>query len=256
ALGVPSHQADALVAGFTAMLSGGPDAIAGQQQAREIITDHVQHTRTCPAANVTATLAGHPAELTHSQLVEDLVVAIIAGHQTTAYWMTNATRLMLTDDRFTNTFTRGRLPVRQALLEALWEDTPTQIFAGRFTTRPADLGNYRIPPGDLILLGLAAANTDPHIRADTTQGTRGSRAYLSYSHGPHGCPAPAQDLSEIIAAVGIEVLLDRLPDMTLACEPDQLRWQPGVWMRGLLALPVRFTPAPPTHTRTGGVPWI
>lgn len=257
AWGVSPDTADELVGGFTAMLSGGPDAIAGQQRARDVITAliHATRARARPAATVAERLAAHPAGLTDSQIIEDLMVAIIAGHQTTAYWIGNGLRLMLTDDRFTNTLARGRRPVSEALREVLWEDTPTQIFAGRWTTRAMDLGSYRIPAGDLVLLGLAAANRDPHIRPDAGSGVRGSRAYLSYSHGPHGCPDPAQQLAETIATVGVEVLLDRLPDMTLACSPEQLSWQPGVWMRGLTALPVRFTPAPPTLGYTGGVPW-
>lgn len=254
-LGVPADRSADLVDGFTAMLSGGQDAIAGQQVARDVVTELVRHTRTAPSVNVTSRLAGHPAGLTTDQLIEDLMVAIIAGHQTTAYWIGNALRLMLTDSRFTNTLTRGRLPVSQALREVLWEDTPTQIFAGRWTTRATELGNHRLPAGDLVLLGLAAANTDPHIRPDAASGMRGSRAYLSYSHGPHGCPVPAQHLSEIIATCGIEILLDRLPDLALGHPPEELRWQPSVWMRGLTALHVRFTPAPPVTGHPGGIPW-
>lgn len=40
------------------------------------------------------------------------------------------------------------------------------------------------------------------------------------------------------------MLVDRLPDVTPAVAADELVWRPSVWMRGLLALPARFTPAP------------
>jgi hypothetical protein len=36
----------------------------------------------------------------------------------------------------------------------------------------------------------------------------------------------------------LEVLLD----VTLTVPPEQLRWRPSLWMRGLFSLPVEFTP--------------
>jgi hypothetical protein len=39
------------------------------------------------------------------------------------------------------------------------------------------------------------------------------------------------------------VLLDRLPDLTLAIPPRELRWQETVLCRGLVELPVVFSPA-------------
>jgi len=38
------------------------------------------------------------------------------------------------------------------------------------------------------------------------------------------------------------VLLDRLPDVRLAVDVKELQWRPSLWMRGLFALPVSFTP--------------
>jgi hypothetical protein len=77
----------------------------------------------------------------------------------------------------------------------------------------------------------------------------GNQAYMSFSHGEHGCPFPAQGIAATIAQAGIEVLLGRLPDVRLAVAADALVWRPSVWMRGLSALPVKFTPA----YVTGGV---
>ncbi|HEY7486340.1 MAG TPA: cytochrome P450, partial [Streptosporangiaceae bacterium] len=57
------------------------------------------------------------------------------------------------------------------------------------------------------------------------------------------CPHPAQEIAEVIAEIAIEVLLDRLPDVTLAVADEALVWRASPWMRGLIALPVRFSPA-------------
>src|SRR5207302_180620 len=75
-------------------------------------------------------------------------------------------------------------------------------------------------------------------------GAAGNRAQMSFSHGEHGCPYPAPELAEVIAKTSIEVLLDRLPDLTLAVPAGSLEWRPSVWVRGLTSLPVTFTPVP------------
>ncbi|WP_433147559.1 cytochrome P450 [Streptomyces angustmyceticus] len=255
ALGVPTEEHRDLVAAFTDQLAGGDRALAGNQHIHRTMQKLVRKVRERPGADVASRLARDSIGLSDEQLCQDLIVTLLAGHQTTAYWMGNSIYRMVTDHRHKNAFVRGRLAVSQALREVLWDDTPTQIFAGRWTSRPAHLGQVTVPAGDLVLLGLAAANRDPHLRPEPGAAI-GSRAYLSYSHGPHSCPDPARDLAETIVTAGIEVLLDRFPDLHLVCPPEQVRWQPSVWMRGLESLPVTFTPTPPTTRYAGGTPWI
>jgi cytochrome P450 len=174
--------------------------------------------------------------------MRDMRVILIAAHQPTAYWIANALRLMLTDERFAASFSGGRRSISQALSEALWEDTPTQIFAGRWATRDTQLGGQRIAAGDMVLLGYAGANADPTVRQESGVPAEGNRAYMSFSYGPHSCPFPAQEAAEVIAATAIEVLLDRLPDIRLAVAESALVWRPSAWVRALVALPVAFTP--------------
>ena len=47
-----------------------------------------------------------------------------------------------------------------------------------------------------------------------------------------------------LARTGIEVVLDRLPDIDLAVPAESLTRRPSPWLRGLTALPVRFAPVP------------
>lgn len=254
--GVSESEGAALIEAFGGVVRTDSDLQGSEKSVLDIVQSLYQDARRNPGANATGRLVTHPAGLTDSQLVSDLMLTLIVGHTTTAYWIGNTLRLMLTDSRYVDTLTRGRQPVSSALREVLWDDTPTQILAGRCTTRPVTLGRVHIAAGELIMLGLAAANTDPHIRPDPADGLRGSCAYLSYSHGPHGCPASARDLAEGMATVGIEVLLDRLPDLHLACPPEELRWLPSVMVHGLQALPVRFTPAAAAPESQGSLAWI
>ncbi|MFG2088397.1 MULTISPECIES: hypothetical protein [unclassified Spirillospora] len=68
----------------------------------------------------------------------------------------------------------------------LWEDTPTQNFIGRWAVHACRLGGRDIRSGDLLVMGLAAANTDPQVRP-ADRGDIGNRAHLSFGHGEHGC---------------------------------------------------------------------
>jgi cytochrome P450 len=204
----------------------------------------VEEKRENPGGDVPSRLLAHPAELPQDEIPTDLFLMMGAGQLTTADWLGNTLRLMLTDDRFALNLSGGRRSIGQALNEVLWEDTPTQNFPGRWATRDTELGGRRIREGDLVVLGLAAANTDPEVRPHDDIGALGNQAHMSFSHGEHGCPQSAREIAEVIAETGVEVLLDRLPDVTLAVAADELVWRPSVWMRGLIALPVRFTSVP------------
>jgi cytochrome P450 len=106
----------------------------------------------------------------------------------------------------------GRSSADQALNEVLWKDTPTQNFIGRWAVQDCELGGHRIRRGDLLALGLAAANVDPQVHPRSFADSGANRAHMSFGHGEHGCPFPAPELAEVIAKAAVEVLLDRIPD--------------------------------------------
>ncbi|MER8186212.1 cytochrome P450 [Kitasatospora sp. NPDC094015] len=240
--GLGEEETPRLIRALVAMVDGGPGAQAGAVDLLAVMLQLVQERRERPAADMASVLVAHEAALTDDEIMRDLRVLLIAGHQTTAYWISNALRLMLTDDRFAASLSGGRRSIGQALGEALWEDTPTQIFAGRWATRDTQLGGQKISKGDMVLLGFAGANTDPAVRPDGGRPAEGNRAYLSFSYGDHGCPHAAAEAAEVIATTAIEVLLDRLPDLRLAVAESALVWRPSAWVRALVALPVAFTP--------------
>ncbi|HEU5158961.1 MAG TPA: cytochrome P450 [Streptosporangiaceae bacterium] len=242
-LGMAESETAGLVRDFFLSVAASEGAIEADERNRERMRRLLDLKRERPGADVATRLIGHPAALGDKEIVDDLMVVMGAGQLPTSCWIGNTLRLMLTDDRFALTLAGGRRSVRQALNEVLWADTPTQNFAGRFAVRDTHLGGQHIKAGDLVILGLAAANNDPKIRPDAYADSGGNQAHLSFSHGEHRCPHAAQELAEVIAETAIEVLLDRLPDVRLAVADEALGWRPSPWMRGLAALPVRFTPA-------------
>jgi len=219
----------------------GDDPVAAYGRVGERLRQLVKDKRENPGPDVTSRMLLHPAGLTDEEIVQDLISVIAAAQQPTANWICNTLRLLLTDERFAVNVSGGRLSVSEALNEALWLDTPTQNFIGRWAVRDTQLGGRQIRAGDCLVLGLAAANTDPQIWPDAHVGAENA-AHLSFSNGEHRCPYPAPLLADVMARTAVETLLERLPDLVLSVEPETLTWRPSIWMRGLTALPVRFTP--------------
>ncbi|WP_406170670.1 cytochrome P450 [Streptomyces sp. NBC_00996] len=271
--GFAEAQGPGLVTALNDMINGREGALAGQRHLATSMARLLADRKAEPANDVVSRMLarahpkepghaeeqgrsqepghaqqpGHPPDgggFTDEELMQDLMVMMAAGHQPTADWIGNSLRLMLTDERFAASLFGGRHSVAEAMNEVLWEDTPTQNVAGRWASRDTRLGGRRVRAGDLLLLGLQGANSDPQVRTDGSALTGGNSAHFSFGHGEHRCPFPAQEVAEVIARTGIEVVLDRLPDIDLAVPAESLTRRPSPWLRGLTELPVRFTPTP------------
>lgn len=221
---------------------------AGHQRLSSAVSALLAARREDPANDVASRVLAHPAGLTDEELRQDLVAIMAGSLRPTGDWLGNTLRLVLSDERFVSP-EPGGAGISDAMDEVLWEDTPNQNAAGRWATRDTELGGRHIRTGDLLLLGLGAANSDPRTRAATPGGSAGrTNASFSFGHGVHRCPFPAQEIAEVIARTGVDVLLDRLPELALVGPPEKLAWRPSPWSRGLAELPVSFPPTPPLDT--------
>lgn len=201
-------------------------------------------------AGLAARLAAHPAGLTNEELVIDLTLMLAMASRAVSDWIANTLRRMLGDDRFTLIVDGGSVGVSQALTEVLWTDSPTQNLMGRWAAWDCELAGRRIRKGDLLVIGLQAANADPLVRPASFSDVSVSRAHLAFGHGDHACPFGAPEIAEIIARTAIETLLDRLPDVALTLPAGILSWRDMVWTRSLLSLPVAFEPVSGTDPGT------
>ncbi|MEU7423380.1 cytochrome P450 [Streptomyces sp. NPDC040750] len=242
--GFPDEDGPGLVTALNDMIDGRERALAGQAHLAASMGGLLADRKKEPADDVVSRMLADDGGFSDEEIAQDLMVMMAAGHQPTADWIGNSLRLMLTDGRFAASLFGGRHSVAEAMNEVLWEDTPTQNVAGRWAARDTHLAGRRIRSGDLLLLGLQGANSDPQVRTDATALTGGNNAHFSFGHGEHRCPFPAQEIAEVIARTGIEVVLDRLPDLDLAVPAESLGRRPSPWLRGLSELPVRFTPVP------------
>lgn len=242
--GFSEEQGPGLVTALNDMINGQEGALAGQMHLAGSMQQLLADKHAVPGEDVVSRMLADTSGFTDEEIAQDLMVMMAAGHQPTADWIGNSLRLMLTDSRFAASLFGGRHSVAEAMNEVLWEDPPTQNIAGRWASRDTRLGGRHVRAGDMLLLGLAAANSDPRVRTDGAALTGGNNAFFSFGHGEHRCPFPAQEIAEVIARTAIEVILDRLPDIDLAVAAGDLSRRPSPWLRGLTELPVRFTPTP------------
>ncbi|GAB3987104.1 cytochrome P450 [Actinoallomurus acanthiterrae] len=247
-VGIPIGEIEVVGRDAIAVLNSGDGAVEAYGRLVAAMQRLLETKRAEPGPDVTSRMLAHPAALTDEELASDLMIVVTAGLEATANWIGNTLQLMLTDDRFSLTLSGGRQSVGQALNEVLWEEAPVQNSLGRWATRDTQLGGRHIRAGDGLILGLAGANADPYVRAASPGATPANNAHLSFSHGSHGCPHPAPEIAEVIARTAVEVLLDRVPDVVLAVSAEELAWRPSFQVRGLLSLPVKFSPVPATRS--------
>ncbi|WP_354641769.1 cytochrome P450 [Kitasatospora camelliae] len=251
-LGLPVSAGPRLVELISHFVDSSDKSVPANAEFQAILADLVRSRRERPGADLTSWLLAHPAGMTDEEAVHHLVVILVAGNETTINWTGNTLRLLLTDRRFRATLTGGRLTVSDALEEVLWRDPPTQNFPGRWATSDTVLGGQYISAGDMLVLGLAAANADPSVQSP--EGLAGNRAHLAWGAGRHVCPA--QHPARLIVETAVETLLHRLPDLQLAVPAHELTWRPSPWSRALTSLPVLYSAfTPPRASVPERSPW-
>ncbi|MEU3418966.1 cytochrome P450 family protein [Streptomyces murinus] len=163
---------------------------------------------------------------------------LIAGHETTVNLIGNGVLALLTHpDQL------AALRADMSLIDGMVEETlrwegPVENATFRYAAEPLDIGGVRVEQGEHVMIGLTAAQRDgarfpAPDRFDIRRDTRG---HLAFGHGLHYClGAP---LARLEGRIALATLLDRAPGLALDGPHDE--WLPGMLMRGLRTLPVRW----------------
>ncbi|MGP4001468.1 cytochrome P450 [Streptomyces sp. 8N706] len=244
-LGMPDDYGPRLVAACRDLIKGSETALASNAYVLETLEHLVVTKRAAPGQDIASALMSHPARLTDEEVQHHLRLILLAGYETTANLMANTLRMVVTDPRFRGSLAGGQMTLPQAVEQVLWNEPPLMVCPGRWATSDTFLGGQHIRAGDMLLLGLAAGNVDEAVRPDPSAPVHHNRAHLSFSGGAHECPG--QDIGRVIADAGIDILLARLPDITLAVPESELSWRSSTWARHLTALPVKFAPRAPRN---------
>ena len=176
------------------------------------------------------------AALSEDELLGNLILLFIAGHETTTNLIGNG---MLSLLRHPHQLARLRAQpslMHSAVDEMLrFEGSVTTV--GRHTVEPYTLGDTVIPADQTLFFMLGAANRDPAVfdNADSFDISRSPNPHLGFGAGIHYClGAP---LARLEAEVVFSRLLQRYPALELADAAPQ--WRKLINLRGLEALRLR-----------------
>jgi cytochrome P450 len=238
--GMTEEYGPQLVDAALDLMKGSETALASNEFVVDTLRTLVERKKAKPGHDFTSWLIAHEAGLSDDEVMEHLRLVLVAANETTVNLIANTLRMVLTDRRFRANLAGGHMTLPDALEQVLWDEPPLSAVTGRWATGDTVLGGKQISKGDMLLLGLAAGNTDPAIRPDLNKPLLGNRAHLAFSSGPHECPG--QDIGRAIADTGIDTLLARLPDLQLGVSEAELRTSASWLSQRLESLPVRFTP--------------
>ena len=217
--------------------------------AREMI-DHVheliERRRAEPADDLLTALVHVQEEdgdrLGLDELVTMVITLVIAGHETTAHLLGNATFALLThpDQLELLRSDPGLWP--GAVHELMRFCGPVQIARMRYAAEDVELGGVTIRRGEVVQPVLVSANHDPREyadveRLDVTRRPAGrGEGHVGFGHGFHYCLGAALARQE--GEVALRALVERFPGLALAS--DEPEWVAVPGMRRLARLPVRL----------------
>jgi cytochrome P450 len=175
--------------------------------------------------------------LNDEELLAQIALLFIAGHETTVNLIGNGTLALLRNpDQVDALRTSDDAIAAAAVEELLRYDSPVQM-TRRITLTDIEMGGKTIPKGTFVMCSLASANRDSaHFgsTADALDLTReDAREHLSFGGGAHYCLGAA--LARLEAGVAVPSLLRRFPNATLAGEPV---YNGRINLRGLDHLPL------------------
>jgi cytochrome P450 len=216
-----------------------PSVISFLRYIRKLIRlrrDHPQDDLS--SALIQAEEAGD--RLSENEMVAMIFLLLIAGHETTVNLIGNGMLALLTHANQMEQL-RGDLSLMPSAIEELLRfDGPLEMATERFTLEPVEFSGVTIPAGAMVYVVIASANRDEQQfeHADELNITRANNRHLSFGQGTHYClGAP---LARLEAKIAITALLRHMPQLRLACPPAQIRWKPGLILRGVQALPLEF----------------
>ncbi|QLJ03657.1 cytochrome P450 [Streptomyces sp. NEAU-sy36] len=175
--------------------------------------------------------------LSHDELIAQVAMLYIAGHETTVNLLSGGSLALLRNPDQLELLRAKPELIQNAIEEFLRYDSPVHN-SRRITLEPYQVGGYEIPPGSFILASLAAANRDEDFfgpdAAELRIDRENARRHLSFGSGMHMCIGAA--LARIEGRVAIGELVRRFPALSL---DGEVEWNGLLSLRGAARLPVR-----------------
>ena len=208
------------------------------RRADVLLGEHVAALRREPGGDLLSQLVQISADgdrLTDQELRVNTLLLLGAGFETTVNLIGNAVALLLEHPDQLAGLRADPTGWPNAVDEVLRYDSPVQMTV-RVARQDTEVAGQPVKAGRGIVLQLAAANRDPDVftepdRFDVTRPD--ARLHLAFSAGIHYCLGA--QLARLEAAIALETLFDRFPDLALSGAPERRRTRV---LRGFESFPV------------------
>ncbi|MEO5731058.1 MAG: cytochrome P450, partial [Byssovorax sp.] len=178
--------------------------------------------------------------LTTDEIVDNLVLLLLGGLETTTNLVSNALRLWSVQPDVFHAVRANPSCLGNFIEELLRYDAVGPMIP-RLTTQEVELRGVTIPAGEMVIATIASANRDEQVfedpeRFDLERDTHGA---IPFGLGHHFCIGAA--LARMEARVLLGAILERVQRIE-PCE-GKIPYSCALTVRGPLSLRLRFTPA-------------
>jgi cytochrome P450/ferredoxin-NADP reductase len=212
----------------------------------EVMAERKDDPRDDLISHVWAMRNSGAVQMTDFEMLSLFPGLMLAGHETSSNLIcTGLSHLLADPDRYSAA--QRDDTSRAAALEELFRFESAITGMKRLVTRDTELGGVPLKAGEHVFLAYAAGSRDAgrFSSPDVLDFDRSwAVPHLGFGQGVHAClGAP---LARLLLRVELDVLDERLPDLRLAVPYEDLEYLPVSAGRGMVALPLAWTPAPVT----------
>jgi cytochrome P450 len=219
-----------------AQLKTGNDAVRDFLAYLEILTDDRRRHPGDPNKDVLTRLIIGEHEgrkLTETELLQNCIFILNAGHETTTNLIGNALYTLLQWPEEKARLMADPSLMKTAVEEVLRFESSNQL-GNRRVVADTVLGGVPMKEGDLITIAIAAANRDPKYFPDPDRFDIGRtpNRHLGFASGIHVCAG--MNVARLEGRIALERFLARFPDYRLDGTPVR---SPRARFRGFVSLP-------------------
>jgi cytochrome P450 len=216
----------------------GNDAVADfSAYLRELVTERRRKPGDPERDVLTRLIQGEHEgrRLTETELLQNCIFILNAGHETTTNLIGNALELFarVPDER--QRLIEHPEMIKTAVEEVLRYESSNQL-GNRIVAEPTELGGVHMPRGTLVTICIGGANRDPDQfpEPDRFDIARTPSRHLAFGTGIHQCAG--MNLARLEGRVAIERFLQRFPNYALDGNPVR---SPRARFRGFVSIPAR-----------------
>ena len=189
------------------------------------------------SALILAESEGH--KLSARELYSMIMLLIVAGHETTVNLITNTVLALLENPNQLQLLKDNPKLIDSAIEEGLRYYSPVEVTTARWA-EPFQIHDRTIEKGDMVVIALASANRDETVfeNPEVFDITRENNRHIAFGYGSHFClGAP---LARLEAKIAITTLFNRMPELQIKGNREEIKWQGNYLMRSLEELPLTF----------------